>query len=134
MKICILAPDTRAEAAARLCAEFCGTLCRHDVHASLEAAELISRTSGFSPESLFEYSRGAIEQALSRVENREAGLVILLRDPLDRAQDPLIAELVSVCDGAGVPVATGMATAEALLRSLSRGDLGGTSRKKMIIR
>ena len=120
MKIAVSAPKSRIEAVTRLCADFCGVLCRHEVAASLAASEYISRYAGFEPEALFEYDAGAISQVSTRVEYGDCGLVIALRDPASDKFDPELSELVSRCDASGVPVATGIATAAILLGSLSR--------------
>ena len=126
MKIAILAPESRTSAVTRLCADFCGVLCRHEVSASLAASEYIARGAGITPEPLFEYSSGAIEQVSSRVEYGSCGLVIALRDPASREFDAALTELVRRCDSADVPVATGLATARILLRSLA-GNAGSAS-------
>ena len=120
MKIAVIAPKSRIEAVTRLCADFCGVLCRHEVAASLAASEYISRYAGFEPEALFEYDAGAISQVSTRVEYGDCGLVIALHDQVSEDYDPALCELVSRCDAAGVPIATGLATAAILLGSLSR--------------
>jgi methylglyoxal synthase len=51
-------------------------------------------------------------------------LVIFLRDPLNQKQyEPDINSLLRLCDVHNIPLASNLATAEALLLALDRGDL-----------
>ena len=51
-------------------------------------------------------------------------MLILFRDPLNpKPTEPDEAGLQRLCDVHNIPVATNIATAEALIHSLNRGDL-----------
>ena len=50
--------------------------------------------------------------------------VIFLRDPLTaKSNEPDINPIVRACDANNIPLATNLATAELLIKSLDRGDL-----------
>jgi methylglyoxal synthase len=50
--------------------------------------------------------------------------MIFLRDPLQpKSHEPDINPIVKICDEHNIPLATNLATAELLIRSLDRGDL-----------
>lgn len=67
---------------------------------------------------------GGDQQIGSRIAEEHMDLVIFLRDPMAaQPHEPDITALLRLCDVHNVPVATNMATAEALMRSLQRGDL-----------
>ena len=51
-------------------------------------------------------------------------LVIFLRDPLSqKSHEPDVNSVVRLCDIHNIPLATNLATAELLIKSLDRGDL-----------
>lgn len=67
---------------------------------------------------------GGDQQIGAKIAEDQMDLVIFLRDPLTaQPHEPDITALLRLCDVHNVPVATNLATAEALLRSLERGDL-----------
>jgi methylglyoxal synthase len=67
---------------------------------------------------------GGDQQIGAMVANNEMDLVIFFRDPLmAQPHEPDIIALLRLCDVQGVPLATNIATAELLVRSLERGDL-----------
>ena len=51
-------------------------------------------------------------------------LVIFLRDPLaPKAHEPDVSNVMRLCDMHNIPLATNLASAELLIKSLDRGDL-----------
>lgn len=67
---------------------------------------------------------GGDQQIGAKIADGQMDLVIFLRDPLTaQPHEPDITALLRLCDVHNTPVATNLATAEALLRSLERGDL-----------
>ena len=67
---------------------------------------------------------GGDQQIGAKIAEDNMDLVIFLRDPLTaQPHEPDITALLRLCDVHNVPVATNLATAEALLRALERGDL-----------
>ena len=68
--------------------------------------------------------QGGAEQIAARIACNEIDLLILFRDPLTaKKEEPNEASLLRLCDVHNVPVATNIATAEALIHALERGDL-----------
>jgi methylglyoxal synthase len=67
---------------------------------------------------------GGDQQIGAKVASDEMDMVIFMRDPLTaQPHEPDITALLRLCDVHNVPVATNLATAEALVRALERGDL-----------
>lgn len=67
---------------------------------------------------------GGDQQIGAKVASDEMDMVIFMRDPLTaQPHEPDITALLRLCDVHNVPVATNLATAEALVRALQRGDL-----------
>ena len=60
----------------------------------------------------------------AQIEHNEIDLVIFLRDPLTpKSHEPDVNTVVRICDTHNIPLATNLATAELLIKSLDRGDL-----------
>ena len=60
----------------------------------------------------------------SQIEHNNIDLVIFLRDPLtQKSNEPDVNNIVRICDANNIPLATNLATAELLIKSLDRGDL-----------
>ena len=68
--------------------------------------------------------RGGAEQILSLLSCNEVDVLLFFRDPINpKAADVHGMNLLRLCDVHNVPVATNIATAEALILALERGDL-----------
>ncbi len=60
----------------------------------------------------------------AQIENNDIDLVIFLRDPLSpKRHEPDVKNIFRICDMHNIPLATNLATAELLIKSLERGDL-----------
>ena len=58
------------------------------------------------------------------IEQNQIDLVLFFRDPdTAKSNEPDITKVIRLCDIHNVPLATNIATAEVLLKSLERGDL-----------
>ena len=67
---------------------------------------------------------GGEEQLGAMIEQNQIDLMIFFRDPLNpRHNEPDINKAIRLCDIHNVPLATNIASAEMLLKSLERGDL-----------
>ena len=67
---------------------------------------------------------GGEQQICAQIEHNQIDLVIFLRDPLNsKSHEPDVNNAVKLCDIHNIPLATNLATAELLIRSLDRGDL-----------
>ena len=67
---------------------------------------------------------GGEQQICAQIEHNEIDLVIFLRDPMTpKMHEPTVNNILRLCDVHNVPVATNIATAEALIHALERGDL-----------
>ena len=63
-------------------------------------------------------------RSTDRERNNQIDLFIFFRDPLTpRSHEPSVSDIVKMCDMYNIPAATNIATAEALILALDRGDL-----------
>ena len=49
--------------------------------------------------------------------------MIFLRDPSPKSHEPDVNNIFTLCDMYNIPLATNLATAELLIKSLDRGDM-----------
>lgn len=124
MNIAIIANDKKKELITEFCIAYCGILSAHNICATAITAKYISEATGLATERLLSGSHGGGEQIASKIAYGEVDLLILLRDTGNDAEyaDTEL-NLVKLCDKYTVPVATNIATAEALILALDRGDL-----------
>lgn len=124
MNIAIIANDKKKELITEFCIAYCGILSRHNICATAITGKYISEATGLQIEKLLAGSHGGGEQIASKIAYDEVDVLILLRDTNNDAEyaDTEL-NLVKLCDKYSVPVATNIATAEALVLALDRGDL-----------
>ena len=124
MDIAIIAVNNKKELMAQFCIAYCGILSRHHLCATHTTGKYVSEATGLEIETFLAGSTGGIEQIASRVAYNEIDLVLYFRNT-EREEDPSEAEtnLLRLCDVYNIPLATNIATAEALITALGNGDL-----------
>ncbi|MBR7094681.1 MAG: methylglyoxal synthase [Clostridia bacterium] len=124
MHIAIIADDAKKELMAEFCIAYCGILCHHRLCATSATGKYIADATGLEIELLMSGEDGGSEQLISRVACDEVDIVFFFRAP-----EPEVycrengTTLLRLCDMHTVPIATNIATAEALVMALDRGDL-----------
>ena len=123
MDIAIIADDNKKELMAQFCIAYYGVLSQHHLCATHVTGKYISDATGLDIEMLLEGGSGT-EQIASKVSFNEIDLVLYFRST-DPAKEIFEAEsnLLRLCDVYNIPLATNIATAEALVTALSNGDL-----------
>ncbi|MBE6591623.1 MAG: methylglyoxal synthase [Ruminococcaceae bacterium] len=124
MKICIVASNEKKELMVQLCIAYCGILSKHTICATAATGNIISESTGLEVERMLTGSSGGIEQVASRISCNEVDVLLYFRSssPYSIEQD-LSNDVLRLCDIYNIPVATNLATAEAILLALDRGDL-----------
>ena len=124
MDIAIIAEDNKKELMAQFCIAYCGTLSRHHLCATQITGKYISDATGLEIESFLSGDVGGTEQICARVSYNEIDMVLFFRST-DPATQPTEAEnnLLRLCDVYNIPLATNIATAEALINALDNGSL-----------
>ncbi|MGI6715948.1 MAG: methylglyoxal synthase [Eubacteriales bacterium] len=124
MEIAIISSDAKKPLMTEFCIAYCGILSRHQLCATAITAKYISEATGLTIEKLLTGARGGSDQIASRIAYNEVDLLIYFGDPNNEEEySGGIMNLIRLCDMYNVPVATNIATAEALLFALERGDL-----------
>ena len=124
MNIAIIAHDAKKELMTQFCIAYCGILSRHSLCATGTTGKLVSEATGLKIQCFLGGSQGGDQQISARIACNEIDLLLLFRDPLNpKPGEPNEATLLRLCDVHNIPVATNIATAEAIIHSLERGDL-----------
>ena len=124
MEIAIIANDKRKELITEFCIAYCGVLAKHNICATATTGKYISEATGLKVRRMLSGAHGGAEQIAARIAYNEIDLLIFLRDPNSEAEylDNTL-QLIRLCDSHNIPVATNIATAEALILALCSGDL-----------
>lgn len=124
MNIAITAHDTKKELMVQFCIAYCGILSRHKLCSTGTTGRLVSEATGLTIQKYMSGSQGGSQQLASKISCDEIDLLLFFRDPLTvNPADMDVAHLLRLCDVHNIPVATNIATAEALIHALERGDL-----------
>ena len=108
----------------QFCIAYCGILSRHKLLATGTTGKLVSEATGLTIQRFLSGAQGGDQQIASLIACNEIDLLIVFRDPLTpKPHEPDEAGLLRLCDVHSIPAATNIATAEALIHSLGRGDL-----------
>ena len=123
MKIAIIAHDAKKELMVQFCSAYCGILSKHTLIATNTTGKQVSEATGL-PIKRYLSGQGGAEQILALLSCNEVDVLLFFRDPINpKAADVHGMNLLRLCDVHNVPVATNIATAEALILALERGDL-----------
>ncbi len=124
MNIALIAHDAKKELMTQFCIAYCGILSRHNLCATGTTGKLVSEATGLKIQCFLGGSQGGDQQISARIACNEIDLLLLFRDPLNpKPGEPNEATLLRLCDVHNIPAATNIATAEAIIHSLERGDL-----------
>ena len=124
MEIAIIASDRKKELMTEFCMAYQGILCKHNLYATESTGKYISDATGLTIECMLPGIQGGIEQLSSRISYNEIDLLLYFRNPLNAPQyNEAEHNLLRLCDIYNVPVATNIATAEALILALDQGSL-----------
>lgn len=124
MTIALIAHDAKKELMIQFCIAYCGVLSRHKLCATGTTGKLVSEVTGLEIQRYLSGRQGGDQQIAARIACDEIDVLLFFRDPINRKEsEPNEMALLRLCDVHNVPVATNIATAEALIMALERGDL-----------
>ena len=124
MNIALIAHDSKKELMTQFCIAYCGVLSRHNLCATGTTGKIVAEATGLQVFKFLSGQQGGAQQIASRIACNEIDLLLFFRDPIKvKPGEPDEAGLLRLCDMHTIPVATNIATAEALIHALERGDL-----------
>lgn len=124
MNIALIAHDSKKELMVQFCIAYCGVLSRHNLCATGTTGKMVEQATGLTIQRYLSGSQGGAQEISARISCNEIDLLLFFRDPLTpKAHEPNERDLLRLCDVHNIPVGTNIATAEALIHALERGDL-----------
>ena len=124
MRIALIAHDAKKKLMQNFCIAYRGILSRHQLFATGTTGRLIEEVTNLNIHKHLAGHLGGMQQIGAQIEQNEIDLLIFLRDPLTpKRHEPDVNNVVKLCDMHNIPMATNLATAELLIKSLDRGDL-----------
>ena len=124
MNIALIAHDTKKELMVQFCIAYCGVLSKHTLSATGTTGKMVAEATGLNVQRYLSGSQGGDQQIAARISCNEIDLLLFFRDPISvKPHEPNDMNLLRLCDVHNIPVATNIATAEALIHALERGDL-----------
>lgn len=124
MNIALIAHDTKKELMVQFCIAYCGVLSKHNLCATGTTGKMVAEATGLNVQRYLSGSQGGDQQIAARISCNEIDLLLFFRDPISvKPHEPNDMNHLRLCDVHNIPVATNIATAEALIHALERGDL-----------
>ena len=124
MNIALIAHDTKKELMVQFCIAYCGVLSKHNLCATGTTGKMVVEATGLNVQRYLSGSQGGDQQIAARISCNEIDLLLFFRNPISvKPHEPNDMNLLRLCDVHNIPVATNIATAEALIHALERGDL-----------
>ena len=124
MNIGLVAHDSKKKLMQNFCIAYKGILCKHELYATGTTGRLVEEVTSLNVHKFLAGHLGGCQQLAAQIEHNNIDAVIFLRDPLTvKSHEPDVNNIVKICDARNIPLATNLATAELIVRSLDRGDL-----------
>ena len=124
MNIALIAHDAKKQLMQNFCIAYKGILSKNDLYATGTTGRLIEEVTNLSVHKYLAGHLGGEQQIGAQIEQNDRYLVIFLREPLaPKSHEPDVNNVMRLCDVHNIPLATNLASAELLIKSLDRGDL-----------
>ena len=124
MNIGLIAHDSKKKLMQNFCIAYRGILSKHELYATGTTGRLIEEVTNLNIHKYLAGHLGGAQQLGAQIEHNEIDLVIFLCDAsTPQSHEPDVNNVMRLCDIHNIPIASNLATAELLIKSLDRGDL-----------
>ena len=124
MNIALIAHDAKKKLMQNFCIAYRQILAKHDIYATGTTGRLIEEVTNLNVHKFLAGNLGGEQQIGVQIEHNQIDLVIFLRDPLNpKTHEMDVNSIARLCDTHNIPLATNLASAELLIKSLDRGEL-----------
>lgn len=124
MNLGFIAHNSKKSLMEDFCVAYQGILSRHTLYATGTTGRRIEEATGLKVHKLLAGSVGGDMQFTEMIERNGLDLVVVFYNPaMVNIREPEFARIIRACDQYCIPLATNIATAEALILALDRGDL-----------
>ena len=125
MNIGFISNDAKKKLMQNFCIAYMGILSKHSLFSTGTTGRLIEEATNLSVHKYLPGHVGGMQQLASQIEHNEMDLLIFFEDPGDSVSSGHdILNIIKLCDLYQIPIATNLPTAEMLIKSVERGDLG----------
>lgn len=124
MNIGLVAHESKKMLMQNFCIAYQGILSKHNLYATATTGQLVESVTSLNIHKFLAGQLGGEQQIATQIEQNQLDLVFFFRDPMNprtNEQDPK--NIARLCDLYNIPLGTNIATAEALILALDRGDL-----------
>jgi methylglyoxal synthase len=123
MNIGLIAHDAKKKLMQNFCVAYRGILAKHTLFATGTTGRLVEEVTNLTVHKYLAGHLGGEQQLGAQIEDNDLDFVIFLRDPLQpKPHEPNVGNVLRLCDIHNIPVATNLATAELLIKSMERGE------------
>ncbi|MBQ8970281.1 MAG: methylglyoxal synthase [Lachnospiraceae bacterium] len=124
MNIGLIAHDSKKKLMQNFCIAYRGILSKNALFSTGTTGRLIEEVTNLTIHKFLAGHLGGEQQIGAQIEQNEIDLMIFLRDPTSaKTFEPDVGYIMRLCDVHNIPLATNLATAELLIKSLDRGDM-----------
>lgn len=124
MNIGFIAHNSKKGLMEDFCIAYQGILSKHEIYATGTTGRRIEDVTTLRVHKFLAGSIGGDKQFTEMIERGSMDVVIFFYNPsMISMKEPDVYKIIRACDQYNIPLATNIATAEALIMSLSRGDL-----------
>lgn len=124
MNIGLISHDSKKKLMQNFCIAYRGILSKHELYATGTTGRLIEEVTNLSIHKYLAGHLGGAQQLGAQIAHNQIDLVIFLCDPENKqSHEPDVNNVMRLCDMHNIPLASNLATAELLIKSLDRGDL-----------
>ena len=124
MNIALIAHDAKKKLMQNFCIADRGILSTNGLDATGTTGRLIEEVTKLTIRKRLGGHVGGEQQLGAQIEHNQIDLCIFLRDPQNpKPHEPDVNNVMRLCDVHNIPLATNLASAELLIKSLDRGDL-----------
>lgn len=124
MNIGLIAHDSKKKLMQNFCIAYWGILSKNELFATGTTGRLIEEVTNLNIHKYLAGHLGGAQQLGAQIEHNDIDLVIFLCDPMSpKSHEPDVNNVMRLCDVHNIPLASNLATAELLIKSLDRGDM-----------
>ena len=124
MNIGFIAAGSRKDLIENFCLAYKYILAKHELYATEMTGLRIEQTTNLKVHKFLSGSVGGEKQFIDMIQRNYMDLVIYFYNPLmSSPNEPDIIEITRECDRYNIPIATNIATAEAMVLGMERGSL-----------
>lgn len=124
MNIGLIAHDSKKKLMQNFCVAYRNILSRHNLFATGTTGRLVEEAANLPVHKFLAGHVGGVQQLGAQIETNDMDLVIFLREPFSpKKHEPDAHIIFRFCDTHCIPLATNLATAELLIKSLERGEM-----------